>query len=92
MSWRTRDALPGVDVSRAEHRSLQLRDEHVDTADLVSVPGPRARGVRRGRAGVAGEAETACHSGFDLRTNHGAEEATRPSSGVHAIYNLIRSA
>jgi len=35
MSWRTRDALTGVDVTPPQHRSLQLRDEHVDTADLV---------------------------------------------------------
>jgi protein-tyrosine phosphatase len=35
MSWRTRDALHGVDVAPPQHRSLQLRDEHVDTADLV---------------------------------------------------------
>ncbi|MFA5886009.1 MAG: hypothetical protein WDA60_19320, partial [Acidimicrobiia bacterium] len=35
MSWRTRDALAGVDVAAPMHRSLQLRDEHVDRADLV---------------------------------------------------------
>jgi protein-tyrosine phosphatase len=35
MSWRTRDALAGLDVSAPGHRSLQLRDEHVDSADLV---------------------------------------------------------
>jgi len=35
MSWRTRDALAGVDVAAPMHRSLQLREPHVDTADLV---------------------------------------------------------
>jgi protein-tyrosine-phosphatase len=35
MSWRTRDALAGLDVSAPGHRSLQLRDNHVEEADLV---------------------------------------------------------
>jgi len=35
MSWRTRDALAGLDVTAPGHRSLQLRDSHVDDADLV---------------------------------------------------------
>jgi protein-tyrosine phosphatase len=35
MSWRTRDALAGLDVSAPGHRSLQLRDSHVEEADLV---------------------------------------------------------
>jgi protein-tyrosine phosphatase len=35
MSWRTRDALKGVDVTPPQHRSLQLRTTHVDDADLV---------------------------------------------------------
>ena len=35
MSWRTRDALAGIDVQAPGHRSTQLRDEHVDAADLV---------------------------------------------------------
>ena len=35
MSWRTRDALAGLDVTAPGHRSLQLRDNHVDEADLV---------------------------------------------------------
>jgi protein-tyrosine-phosphatase len=35
MSWRTREALAGIDVSAPGHRSTQLRDEHVDAADLV---------------------------------------------------------
>ncbi|MFO1538067.1 MAG: hypothetical protein ACKOVH_09640 [Actinomycetota bacterium] len=35
MSWRTRDALTGVDVRPPAHRSLQLRDDHCADADLV---------------------------------------------------------
>lgn len=35
MSWRTRDALKGVDVIPPQHRSLQLRDTHAGDADLV---------------------------------------------------------
>jgi protein-tyrosine phosphatase len=35
MSWRTRDALAGLDVSAPGHRSTQLRDAHVESADLV---------------------------------------------------------
>jgi protein-tyrosine-phosphatase len=35
MSWRTRDALAGVDAAAPTHRSLQLRDEHAARADLV---------------------------------------------------------
>ncbi len=35
MSWRTREALAGLDVSAPGHRSTQLRDRHVDDADLV---------------------------------------------------------
>ena len=35
MSWRTRDALAGLDVSAPGHRSTQLRDAHVEDADLV---------------------------------------------------------
>jgi protein-tyrosine phosphatase len=35
MSWRTRDALAGIDVRAPGHRSTQLRDEHVEAADLV---------------------------------------------------------
>lgn len=35
MSWRTRDALKGVDVVPPAHRSLQLRADHAADADLV---------------------------------------------------------
>jgi protein-tyrosine-phosphatase len=35
MSWRTREALAGLDVTAPGHRSTQLRDSHVTEADLV---------------------------------------------------------
>jgi protein-tyrosine phosphatase len=35
MSWRTREALAGLDVAAPGHRSAQLRDRHVVDADLV---------------------------------------------------------
>jgi protein-tyrosine phosphatase len=35
MSWRTREALAGLDVRAPGHRSTQLRDAHVADADLV---------------------------------------------------------
>jgi protein-tyrosine phosphatase len=35
MSWRTREALAGLDVDAPGHRSTQLRDGHVADADLV---------------------------------------------------------
>jgi protein-tyrosine-phosphatase len=35
MSWRTREALAGLDVAAPGHRSRQLRPTDVDAADLV---------------------------------------------------------
>ena len=35
MSWRTREALAGLDVEAPHHRSTQLRDDDVERADLV---------------------------------------------------------
>ena len=35
MSWRTREALAGLDVTAPGHRSTQLRDRHVAGADLI---------------------------------------------------------
>jgi len=59
MSWRTRDALTGVDVTPPQHRSLQLRDEHVDTADLVvCLAREHVEYVRRTHPGAAGRTAT----------------------------------
>ena len=35
MSWRTREALAGLDVEAPGHRSTQLRDDDVRRADLI---------------------------------------------------------
>jgi protein-tyrosine phosphatase len=59
MSWRTRDALTGVDVTPPQHRSLQLRDEHVDTADVVvCLAREHVEYVRRTHPGAAGRTAT----------------------------------
>src|SRR3954451_554938 len=59
MSWRTRDALTGVDVTPPQHRSLQLRDEHVDTADLVvCLAREHVEYVRRTHPGAAARTGT----------------------------------
>ena len=59
MSWRTRDALAGVDVAAPMHRSLQLRDEHVDSADLVvCLAREHVTYVRRTHPGAAGRTAT----------------------------------
>jgi protein-tyrosine-phosphatase len=59
MSWRTRDALAGVDAAAPMHRSLQLRDEHVDSADLVvCLAREHVTYVRRTHPGAAGRTAT----------------------------------
>ncbi|HEV2309733.1 MAG TPA: hypothetical protein VGU73_04375, partial [Acidimicrobiia bacterium] len=35
MSWRTREALAGLDVEAPNHRSTQLRVDDVERADLI---------------------------------------------------------
>jgi protein-tyrosine phosphatase len=48
MSWRTREALAGLDVAAPGHRSTQLRDRHVADADLVvGLAGEHVRYTRR---------------------------------------------
>ena len=48
MSWRTREALAGLDVRAPGHRSTQLRDSHVAEADLVvGLAGEHVAYVRR---------------------------------------------
>jgi len=48
MSWRTRAALDGLEVGAPGHRSMQLRDHHVDGADLVvGLAGEHVAYVRR---------------------------------------------
>jgi protein-tyrosine-phosphatase len=48
MSWRTREALAGLEVTAPRHRSTQLRDRHVAEADLVvGLAGEHVAYVRR---------------------------------------------
>jgi protein-tyrosine-phosphatase len=48
MSWRTREALAGLDVSAPGHRSRQLRNADVRAADLiVGLAGEHVQYVRR---------------------------------------------
>lgn len=59
MSWRTRDALKGVDVTPPQHRSLQLRDTHAEDADLVvCLAREHVEYVRRTHPGAAGRTAT----------------------------------
>lgn len=59
MSWRTRDALAGLDVAADGHRSHQLRDGDVAVTDLVlAMAGEHVSYVRRVHAGAAGRTAT----------------------------------
>lgn len=68
MSWRTRDALKGVDVTPPQHRSLQLRDAHADDADLVvCLAREHVEYVRRTHPEAAGRTATLRRLVRDLR-------------------------
>ena len=55
MSWRTRDALAGLDVKADGHRSHQMREGDVAVADVVlAMAGEHVAYVRRTHPGVAG--------------------------------------
>lgn len=67
MSWRTREALAGLDVTAPGHRSTQLRDPHVDTADLVvALAGEHVAYVRRTHPGAAARTGTLKRLARDL--------------------------
>jgi len=67
MSWRTREALAGLDVAAPRHRSTQLRDPHVDTADLVvALAGEHVEYVRRTHPGAASRTGTLKRLARDL--------------------------
>jgi len=67
MSWRTRDALAGLDVAAPGHRSLQLRDNHVDEADLVvGLAREHVEYVRRTHPDAAGKTATLRRLARDL--------------------------
>ena len=68
MSWRTRDALKGVDVTPPQHRSLQLRSSHADDADLVvCLAREHVEYVRRTHPDAAGRTATLRRLVRDLR-------------------------
>jgi protein-tyrosine-phosphatase len=67
MSWRTRDALAGLDLAAPTHRSTQLRESHVDEADLVvGLAREHVDYVRRTHPGAAGRTATLRRLARDL--------------------------
>jgi protein-tyrosine-phosphatase len=72
MSWRTREALAGLDVTAPGHRSTQLRDPHVDTADLVvGLAGEHVAYVRRTHPDAAARTGTLRRLARDLPRTSG---------------------
>jgi protein-tyrosine-phosphatase len=73
MSWRTREALAGLDVTAPGHRSTQLRDEHVAAADLVvGLAREHIAYVRRTHPEAAARAGTLRRLARDLPATSGA--------------------
>src|ERR1700686_5299349 len=68
MSWRTREALAGLDVSAPGHRSTQLRDDHVAAADLA---GEHVAYVRRTHPEAAARTGTLRRLARDLPATTG---------------------
>ncbi len=59
MSWRTRDALAGLEVTADGHRSRQLRESDLDVADLVlAMAGEHVSYVRRVHPTASGRTAT----------------------------------
>ncbi|MFM8303588.1 MAG: hypothetical protein ACKOA9_04725 [Actinomycetota bacterium] len=86
MSWRTRDALTGVDVAPPSHRSLQLRDEHVDTADLVvGLAREHVEYVRRTHPGAAARTATLRRLVRDLAPGDGPLSSRLAALGLDAV-------
>lgn len=86
MSWRTRDALAGVDVAPPMHRSLQLREEHVDTADLVvGLAREHVEYVRRTHPGAAARTATLRRLVRDLPSGSEPLGARVASLGLESI-------
>ncbi|HSO94971.1 MAG TPA: hypothetical protein VLV81_02910 [Acidimicrobiia bacterium] len=72
MSWRTREALAGLDVSAPGHRSTQLRDDHVAAADLVvGLAGEHVAYVRRTHPEAAARTGTLRRLARDLPATTG---------------------
>ncbi|MGH9027059.1 MAG: hypothetical protein ACRDWD_13225, partial [Acidimicrobiia bacterium] len=67
MSWRTRDALGEIGITAPNHRSRQLSDAHLDTADIVvGFAGEHIGYVRRVHPHAAGRSATLRRLARDL--------------------------
>ncbi len=74
MSWRTREALAGLDVSAPGHRSRQLRSGDVRAADLVvGLAGEHVQYMRRVHPEAAGRTGTLKRLARDLSPAGGSE-------------------
>ncbi|MEX0665928.1 MAG: hypothetical protein WD598_14325 [Acidimicrobiia bacterium] len=75
MSWRTREALAGLELGAPSHRSMQLRDAHVAAADLVvGLAGEHVAYVRRVHPEAASRTGTLRRLARDL--------SSEPTSGA----------
>ncbi len=82
MSWRTREALAGLDVVVPGHRSTQLRDAHVESADLVvCLAAEHVQYVRRAHPEVAARTGTLKRLARDLHP--GAEPFAARVASLH---------
>ena len=86
MSWRTRDALAGLDVSAPGHRSMQLRDSHVEGADLVvGLAREHVEYVRRTHPEAAGKTATLRRLARDLESGTSSLAARVASLGLGSV-------
>lgn len=86
MSWRTREALAGLDVRAPGHRSTQLRDEHVAGADLVvGLAGEHVAYVRRTHPEAAARTGTLRRLARDLPATTGSFPDRVAALGLHQI-------
>ena len=86
MSWRTRDALAGLDVSAPGHRSTQLRDPHVESADLVvGLASEHVAYVRRAHPEVAARTGTLKRLARDLASSPGTFAARVAALGLEDV-------
>jgi protein-tyrosine-phosphatase len=82
MSWRTREALAGLDVAAPGHRSTQLRDRHLADADLVvGLAAEHVSYVRRIHPEAAPRTGTLRRLARDLPTDDG--PFTTRVAGLH---------
>jgi protein-tyrosine-phosphatase len=78
MSWRTRDAIAELGVERSMHRSHQLTDFDVDSADVViCLAAEHVAYMRRTHPGAAGKTVTLKRLVRDLPGKRGASFADR---------------